>query len=107
MKQFFCFYSKGMILILLLLNNFLYSQEAFSQIKIKGQVVDDKGEKLYGVNVVIKGTTTGLITDADGNFMITVPSANDILSFSYLGYLNQEIKVGNKTVINVTLVENI
>ena len=106
MKHFFCHYSKGILPILLLLSNLLYSQETFSQVKIKGKVIDSQGESLYGVNVVIKGTTTGLITDADGNYSIAVPSTNAILQFSYIGYLNQEIKVGDKTVINVTLVEN-
>ena len=105
MKHFIYFYSKGILIILLLLSNLLYSQETFSQVKIKGKVIDSAGEALYGVNVVIKGTTTGLSTDANGDYSITAPSLNTILQFSYIGYLNQEIKVGDKTVINVTLAE--
>lgn len=106
MKHFICFYSKGILIILFLLSNFLYSQETFSQVRIKGKVIDSKGESLYGVNVVIKGTTTGLITDAEGNYSISVPSKNSILQFSYIGYVNQEIKVGDKTVVDVALAEN-
>ncbi|MHB9143062.1 MAG: SusC/RagA family TonB-linked outer membrane protein, partial [Paludibacter sp.] len=106
MKHFFCLYSKGILIFLLLLSSFLYSQEAFSQIKVKGRVVDNKGESLLGVNVLIKGTTNGVITDSEGNYSITVPAGDAILRFSYIGYVNQEIKVGDKAVINVTLAEN-
>lgn len=106
MKHFFCLYSKGILIFLLLLSNFLYSQEAFSQIKVKGKVVDDKGESLVGVNVVVKGTTTGSITDAGGNYSISVPNSNAILRFSFIGFVNQEIKVGDRTVIDIKLAEN-
>lgn len=106
MKHFFCYCSKGILFFLLLLSSFLYSQEAFSQIKVKGKVVDNKGESLLGVNVLIKGTATGVITDSDGNYSISAPSENAILRFSYIGYISQEIKVGKQTTINVKLDEN-
>lgn len=106
MKHFFCHGSKGILIFLLLLSGFLYSQEAISQIKVKGKVVDNKGESLLGVSVVIQGTTTGVTTDAQGNYSITVPSSNDFLRFTFIGYTTQVIKVDKQTEINVRLDEN-
>lgn len=106
MKHFFCHCSKGILIFLLLLSGFLYSQEAVSQIKVKGKVVDNKGTSLLGVSVVIQGTTTGVTTDSEGNYSITVPSPNDFLRFTFIGYTSQLIKVDKQTVINVKLDEN-
>ena len=72
---------------------------------IKGTVKDAAGEPLIGVNVIVKGSTIGVITDIDGNFTLSVP-ANAILEVSYIGYLNQEIKAGNQTTLNITLQED-
>ena len=66
-------------------------------------VVSDQGEPLPGVNVVIKGTTTGVITDAEGRFSITAPNRQAILQFSYIGYTTTEMTVGNQNVINIDL----
>nr|WP_288837407.1 TonB-dependent receptor [uncultured Flavobacterium sp.] len=74
------------------------------QITIKGKVTsaeDNMG--LPGVNVVVKGSTQGVMTDIDGNFSISVPSNNTVLVFSAVGMKTQEIKVGSQKVINVTL----
>lgn len=106
MKHFFCYRSKGILIFLFLLSGFLYSQEAFSQIKVKGKVVDNNGESLVGVSVVVQGTTTGVTTDLEGNYSITVPSENDFLRFTFIGYTSQLIKVDKQTIINVKLVEN-
>ena len=62
----------------------------------------DDGSALPGVNVVIKGTQEGTVTGMDGNYTISVPE-NTVLKFSYIGYLNQEIEVGNQSVINVKM----
>ena len=70
---------------------------------IQGVVKDDEGEPLPGVNIVVKGTTTGTLTDVDGAYSINVPDGNQILIFSFVGYKNQEIAVNNQTTINVTL----
>ncbi|GAB3028271.1 SusC/RagA family TonB-linked outer membrane protein [Spirosoma pulveris] len=73
-------------------------------IAVSGRVTSsDDGSTLPGVSVQVKGTTRGAITDADGNYRISVP-ANARLVFSFIGYTGQEIAVGNKTTINVTLV---
>ena len=97
---------KGIVLILLLFNGLLYPQEALSQVRVSGSVVDSKGAPLVGVNVIIVGTTNGTTTDFDGKYSIEVPSGNSVLKFSFIGYVNQEIQVDNRAVINVTLKED-
>ncbi|MBC5632032.1 SusC/RagA family TonB-linked outer membrane protein [Parabacteroides hominis] len=78
----------------------------FAQQKpIKGTVVDATGEPLIGVNVSVKGTTIGIITDIDGKYTLEVPT-NATLVFSYIGYRTQELPVGNQTTINITMQED-
>ncbi len=72
-------------------------------IRITGKVSDEKGNALPGVNILIKGTPQGTSTDSDGKFQIEVPDENSILVFSFVGYVSQEIKVGNKTTLGVNL----
>jgi len=69
---------------------------------LSGTIMDNTREPLIGVSVVIKGTTTGTLTDINGNYSLNV-NEGDIIVISYVGYNTQEIAVGNKTVINVTL----
>ncbi|MDO4181982.1 MAG: carboxypeptidase-like regulatory domain-containing protein, partial [Bacteroidales bacterium] len=72
---------------------------------VKGQVVDASGEPIIGASVVLKGTTTGTITDIDGNF--TLPNATKgILVVSYIGYKTQEIPTDGSSPVNVTLKED-
>ena len=75
-------------------------------INIKGKVIDTSKETIPGVNVTIKGSTVGTITDIDGNFNIAVPGTKSVLVFSFIGYDTQEVTVGNKRNINVTLKPN-
>lgn len=72
---------------------------------IKGTVKDATGESIIGANVIVKGSTVGVITDIDGNFTLDVP-ANATLQISYIGYLSQEIKVGSQTSFNIQLQED-
>lgn len=74
-------------------------------IQITGVVTDPTGEPIIGANVVEKGTTNGVITDVDGKYTLRV-SSGAILQFSYIGYNTQEIAVGNRAVINITLSED-
>lgn len=77
--------------------------------KIVGGTVtsaDDNGP-LPGVNVLVKGTTLGTTTDAEGKYSITVPDENSILVFSFIGYIPQEVSVGNQTTIDVSLAADI
>ncbi|WP_282160916.1 SusC/RagA family TonB-linked outer membrane protein [Ulvibacterium marinum] len=69
-------------------------------------VVSDVNGPLPGVNIVVKGTTTGTATDFDGNYSIEVDKLIAVLVFSSIGYFNQEISVNGKDVINVLLVED-
>ena len=73
---------------------------------ITGKVVDEGGEGLIGVNILIKGTTTGTVTDFDGNYSLDVPDGSTLV-FSYTGYSDQEIVVGAQSVINVTMTEGV
>ena len=86
----------------------LYCLFSFSQTTraISGVVKDNAGEVMIGVNVLIKGTTNGTITDIDGNYKLTGVSEKSVLVVSYIGYLTQEIVIGNQSVINVTLLED-
>ncbi len=71
---------------------------------VTGRVTStEDGSPLPGVNVVVKGTTTGTVTDADGRYSISVPSANSQLVFSFIGLQSQEITVGERTVVDVSL----
>ena len=81
--------------ILFLLCFLCIGLQAFAQISISGKVVDAGGLELPGVNVMVKGTTIGTLTDGDGRFTIPdVPgSSNAVLVFSYVGFQTQEIKV--------------
>lgn len=63
----------------------------------------DNSETLPGVNILIKGTTTGAVTDLNGNYSITVPSSDAVLQVSSIGYTSQEVQVGSRTVINIVL----
>ena len=79
----------------------------FGQQTIKGTVTEATGgSALPGVGVIIKGTTTGTSTDFDGNYSLDKVKTGDVLVFSYVGFKNQEITVGNNTTINVAMVES-
>lgn len=72
-------------------------------IKVTGKVIDSTNEGVPGVNVQVKGGALGTITDVNGNYKIDVPNSKSVLVFSFIGYETQEVPVGNKTVINVSL----
>ncbi|MFN8209059.1 MAG: SusC/RagA family TonB-linked outer membrane protein, partial [Bacteroidales bacterium] len=74
---------------------------------VAGKVTDQEGLGMPGVNVLEKGTSNGTVTDMDGKFSIVLKAENPILVFSFLGYLSQEINVGDKTDINVQLQQDI
>ncbi len=74
---------------------------------ISGQVLDEAGSSLPGVNVVLKGTSQGTVTDIEGNYSISVEGENPILVFSYVGYIQEEVAVGNQSVINISLAPDI
>ena len=75
------------------------------QKSVSGTVTDSSGEALPGVSVVVKGTTTGTITDADGNFSLSKIPENSILQFSFVGMKTQEVTVENKTTFRIALAD--
>ena len=95
---------KNLVFMLLLM---VFSLSAQAQHEIRGVVNDALGEPLPGVNVVVKGTTTGTLTDLDGRYQISVPGSDVTLRFSYIGFISEEVQVSNKREINVTLKEDL
>jgi len=89
------------MLPMLLLSFWTYAQS----IRVKGTVTDEGGTTIVGVNVVVKGTTTGITTDVDGKYQIDADSKST-LSFSFIGYKTQEIRVANQKEINIKLLSD-
>mgnify|MGYP000862951594 CR=1 FL=1 len=77
--------------IILLLSGFTPTL-LFSQVTVKGVVMDAQREPLIGANIIEKGTSNGTVTDIDGNFTLNVRNANSILTFSYIGFITKEVK---------------
>ncbi|AEI50546.1 SusC/RagA family TonB-linked outer membrane protein [Runella slithyformis] len=82
--------------------NFLPNGQNLAKV-VTGAVMSESGERLPGVNVVIKGTQRGTATDENGNFRVEVADDNTVLIFSFIGYVKQEILVGTRTIVSVSL----
>ena len=76
-------------------------------VAVTGKVTNESSEPLPGVNVVEKGTTNGTTTDAEGNFSLAVQNETSVLVFSFIGFVTQDIQVGNRTAIDVMLTEEV
>ncbi|WP_128544396.1 SusC/RagA family TonB-linked outer membrane protein [Larkinella soli] len=86
----------------------LTGPSALAQIRrVTGRVTAQDGTTLPGVNVVVKGTTTGVSTDANGNYTISVPDDRDVLTYSSIGLVAQDITIGGRSVINVQMAESV
>jgi len=96
----------GHLKLLLAVFAFLGASSLQAQSQIQGKVVDEEGTSLPGVNVLIKGTTQGTATDADGKYSLSVPdgTTNPTLIFSFIGYTSQEQPVGGRSTVDVKLV---
>ena len=82
--------------------------DALAQSKqVSGQVTDDEGSELPGVNVLIKGSSTGTVTDIEGRYTIEVDDAATVLIFSFVGFNTEEIEIGNRSVLDVSMVPDI
>lgn len=90
---------------IILSTNKLNVTEQDPTIQVKGTVKDTKGEPLIGVNVKVKGTTTGAITDFDGNFQIQAKKGA-VLEISYIGYASQEVKVADNKSLSIVMTED-
>lgn len=87
----------------LILLSLLGSVSAFAQLKVTGKVVDAQGIALPGVSIVVKGTTTGTVSSAQGDYTLNVPSPNSTLVFSYIGFTSQEVPLNGRNSVNITL----
>jgi TonB-linked SusC/RagA family outer membrane protein len=74
-----------------------------AQVNVRGKVVDATGETLIGVNVVLKNTRQGTVTDVKGEFTISVPSTNSTLVFSYVGFRELEVPLNGRNYVSVTM----
>lgn len=92
----------------LLLATFVLTGYAHAQTVLKGKVTDSNGEALIGVSVYLKGTSSGASTDIDGVYSLALPtgSENGTLVFSTIGYTTQEVAIGGRTEINISLEED-
>jgi TonB-linked SusC/RagA family outer membrane protein len=102
-KSFMLRIKSGIFMLALLALNLCVATAGAQQFAVTGVISDESGELLAGVTVAVKGTSTGVMSDVDGKYSITVPNSNAVLIFSYVGYVQQEITVGSQTVINVQL----
>lgn len=85
----------------------LTSLTAFAQRNVTGTVNDPTGKGMPGVNVIVKGTSTGTTTDANGQYNISMTEGSTTLVYSFIGYSSQEIEVGSRTTVDVSLVEDV
>ena len=104
MTNFLRFSKNGLFLLMLVMGiTNLFAQGSRT---ITGTVTNAEGLPVLGANVIIKGTTTGVTSDFDGNYSINA-NADDVLVFSYVGFRDQEVPVGTQTLIDVQLAEDV
>ncbi|MPR32890.1 SusC/RagA family TonB-linked outer membrane protein [Salmonirosea aquatica] len=97
------FRNAGLLLFLTLLNLAALAQNR----RVTGQVTDGSNTGIPGVTVLVKGSQVGANTDGSGNFAINVPADNDVLVFSFVGFKSQEVTIGNRSVIDVRMEEDV
>lgn len=90
---------------------FAVAQSAVSDtpvdIVVRGRVTDSESNAIPGVNILLKGTNIGTTTDVNGEYSISVPDEGAVLIFSFIGYISEEIAVGNRMEVNVTLLPDV
>ena len=89
-------------LLFMVVSTFSFGQ-AFN---VKGVLTSETGETLPGASVILKGTSTGTTTDAEGKYSLNLPDSKGTLVFTYIGYVAQEVAVANKSQIDVQLLTN-
>ena len=82
----------------------VFTGTTFAQGPVTGRVIDDRGDPLPAVTVMVKGEAAAVSTNAEGRFSINVPAGRDTLVFSFVGFTSQEVALAGRTVLNVTLV---
>ncbi len=100
-------FKPGWKIFLILLSWIFLSLDIQAQrIKVHGNVKDSYGEPVVGANVIVKGTTSGTVTDIDGNYQIEAPKDSTLI-FSFVGYISQSIPIKNRAEISVILEEDV
>ncbi len=101
-------YSKSISFMLILMINSFYAVSGYSQSTqtIRGKITDTSNNGLPGVSIKVNGTSAGTISDLEGNYTLSLPQDAKSLIFTYIGMQTQEIRIENKKIINVSLVEN-
>ncbi|MDF9799637.1 TonB-linked SusC/RagA family outer membrane protein [Catalinimonas alkaloidigena] len=95
-------YSLCLLSLLLGLSSLLYAQDR----TISGTVTDEEDAPIPGVNVVVKGTSAGTVTDIEGEYRLTISEEAEALIFSFVGYSSQEVEIGSRSVIDVQLLSD-
>ena len=86
---------------------FLATQVRAQERTVSGTITSgEDGESLIGVNVILQGTTTGTITDFDGNSTVSVPNDGGTLVFSFIGFTTQEVPVGASSVVDIVMISD-
>ncbi|MGV8829777.1 MAG: SusC/RagA family TonB-linked outer membrane protein [Breznakibacter sp.] len=98
---------RDVVLFSMFLCSLLLMSSVSAQNRITGKIVDKKNEVVVGATILNKGTTTGTITDVDGNFSLEVPDKNGTIIVSSIGYVNQEISLSGRSHFNIILEEDI
>ncbi|MDW3195408.1 MAG: SusC/RagA family TonB-linked outer membrane protein [Cytophagales bacterium] len=95
-------------LLFSLLFSFCAIASVFAQRTVSGSITSaEDGSTIPGVNVVLKGTTTGTTSDLDGNYRLTVPDEGGVLIFSFIGLVSQEAEIGSRSVIDVAMTSDV
>ena len=93
---------KGLYFIILF-SNIIYAQS----ILVTGKVVDKQGQPLPGVTIQIEGTSSGTSTTFEGNYALKANDKNDVLNFSYIGFVSQNITISDQSIVNIIMQENL
>lgn len=103
-KIIYCLlYEAGSRWLLALLFTGITLSPAQAQQSLSGKVSGEAGEALPGVNVIVKGTSTGTVTDIEGNYSLNVGEEAETLVFSFIGFITKEVEIGNRSTVNVEL----
>jgi TonB-linked SusC/RagA family outer membrane protein len=97
---------KCFLIVLVCIGNIVFLN-AQSQRQITGRVMDQSGELLIGVNVLELGTTNGTVTDINGTYTLLVTTVNPTLKFTYVGFMEKEVRIGNLGILDVSMEEDI
>lgn len=92
-----------LLMLFLLVSSTVSAASSAAAIIVKGKVLDDEGLPLPGVSINIKNEKSATLTDLDGNYSVSVERKTSVIVFSYLGFESQEVTVGDRTIINISL----